>query len=399
MEELILQLGGFEEQRQAGERAVSQLKGELGQLEAGLSEGSEQEAKQKIRFCRQRMMELEEQARQAAEQLEGYQREEEKLKGRILELRERSVELAGKVKQEEEALRELLEKEGFAEVKDCHAFQIPEEEQRELQKELEDYRTALVRAETSRNHYREQAGGKTYQKTEELEQRAARIREEREERKKELTLLAGILSVNTQAAGQMRKKSHERENLAQKYQVVHRLAQAANGSLSGSAKLDFQTYVQRQYFKQMIRAANRRLTRMNGGDFLLQCRDLDQLGHRGEAGLDLDVYSLAAGKVRDVKTLSGGEAFLAALSMALGMADVIQRTAGSVRVEALFLDEGFGSLDEESRLRAIAILQELSGGKSLIGIISHVAELKEQLEKKLTVKKTRTGSSVSWQID
>lgn len=399
MEELILQLGGFEEQRQAGERAVSQLKGELGQLEAGLSEGSEQEAKQKIRFCRQRMMELEEQARQAAEQLEGYQREEEKLKGRILELRERSVELAGKVKQEEEALRELLEKEGFAEVKDCHTFQIPEEEQRELQKELEDYRTALVRAETSRNHYREQAGGKTYQKTEELEQRAARIREEREERKKELTLLAGILSVNTQAAGQMRKKSHERENLAQKYQVVHRLAQAANGSLSGSAKLDFQTYVQRQYFKQMIRAANRRLTRMNGGEFLLQCRDLDQLGHRGEAGLDLDVYSLAAGKVRDVKTLSGGEAFLAALSMALGMADVIQRTAGSVRVEALFLDEGFGSLDEESRLRAIAILQELSGGKSLIGIISHVAELKEQLEKKLTVKKTRTGSSVSWQID
>lgn len=399
MEELILQLGGFEEQRQAGERAVSQLKGELGQLEAGLSEGSEQEAKQKIRFCRQRMMELEEQARQAAEQLEGYQREEEKLKGRILELRERSVELAGKVKQEEEALRELLEKEGFAEVKDCHTFQIPEEEQRELQKELEDYRTALVRAETNRNHYREQAGGKTYQKTEELEQRAARIREEREERKKELTLLAGILSVNTQAAGQMRKKSHERENLAQKYQVVHRLAQAANGSLSGSAKLDFQTYVQRQYFKQMIRAANRRLTRMNGGEFLLQCRDLDQLGHRGEAGLDLDVYSLAAGKVRDVKTLSGGEAFLAALSMALGMADVIQRTAGSVRVEALFLDEGFGSLDEESRLRAIAILQELSGGKSLIGIISHVAELKEQLEKKLTVKKTRTGSSVSWQID
>ena len=111
------------------------------------------------------------------------------------------------------------------------------------------------------------------------------MREEREERKKELTLLAGILSVNTQAAGQMRKKSHERENLAQKYQVVHRLAQAANGSLSGSAKLDFQTYVQRQYFKQMIRAANRRLTRMNGGDFLLQCRDLDQLGHGEKRGL------------------------------------------------------------------------------------------------------------------
>ena len=207
MEELMLQLGGLEEQRQAGERAVSQLKGELGQLEAGLSEGSEQEAKQKIRVCRQRMLELEEQARQAAEQLEGYQREEEKLKGRILELRERSVELTGKVKQEEEALEKLLEKEGFAEITECRSCWIPEEEQRKLQKELEDYRTAFVRAETSWNHYREQAKGKTYQKTEELEQRAAQIRKEREERKKELTLLAGILSVNTQAAGQMRKKS------------------------------------------------------------------------------------------------------------------------------------------------------------------------------------------------
>ena len=181
MEELMLQLGGLEEQRQAGERAVSQLKGELGQLEAGLSEGSEQEAKQKIRVCRQRMLELEEQARQAQEQLEEYQREEEKLKGRILELRERSLELTGKVKQEEEALEKLLEKEGFAEITECRSCWIPEEEQRKLQKELEDYRTAFVRAETSWNHYREQAKGKTYQKTEELEQRAAQIRKEQEE--------------------------------------------------------------------------------------------------------------------------------------------------------------------------------------------------------------------------
>ena len=111
------------------------------------------------------------------------------------------------------------------------------------------------------------------------------------------------------------------------------------------------------------------------------------------------MYSVVTGKARDVKTLSGGEAFLAALAMALGMADVIQGHAGSVRMEALFLDEGFGSLDEESRLRAIQVLQELTEGRRLIGIISHVTELKEQLERKLVVKKTRQGSKTHWQID
>ena len=95
-----------------------------------------------------------------------------------------------------------------------------------------------------------------------------------------------------------------------------------------------------------------------------------------------------------MKTLSGGEAFLAALSMALGMADVIQNTAGSVEMDALFIDEGFGSLDDEARARAISVLKELSGGKRMIGIISHVAELREQMGRKIVVKKGEEGSFI-----
>ena len=147
----------------------------------------------------------------------------------------------------------------------------------------------------------------------------------------------------------------------------------------------------------MIQAANRRLNVMADGQFLLQCRSLDALGKQGEVGLDLDVYSMVTGKVRDVKTLSGGESFLTALAMALGMADVIQSTAGYVQIDAMFIDEGFGSLDEESRMRAIRILQELAGGKRLIGIISHVQELKSQIDRKLIVKKDEKGSHVYWQ--
>lgn len=191
----------------------------------------------------------------------------------------------------------------------------------------------------------------------------------------------------------------EREKLSRSKQQISELYLTADGKLSGSARIDFQTYVQRQYFRKMINAANRRLRLMTNGTFELKCRELSDLGKQGEVGLDLDIYSFVTDRVRDVKTLSGGESFMAALAMALGMADVIQSAAGSVRIDAMFIDEGFGSLDEDSRTRAVRVLQKLTGGKRLIGIISHVTELKEEMSYKLVVKKENGGSSVHWEID
>ena len=127
--------------------------------------------------------------------------------------------------------------------------------------------------------------------------------------------------------------------------------------------------------------------------FELQCRGLADLGKQGEVGLDLDVYSFVTDRVRDVKTLSGGESFLAALAMALGMADVIQNAAGSVKVDAMFIDEGFGSLDEQSREQAVQVLQRLSYGNRLVGIISHVSGLKARIDRQIVIQKTRGGSS------
>ena len=149
----------------------------------------------------------------------------------------------------------------------------------------------------------------------------------------------------------------------------------------------------------MIHAANQRLKVMCDGSFLLKCRDLERLGRQGEAGLDLDVYSMLQDQSRDVKTLSGGEAFMAALAMALGMADIIQNAAGSVKIDAMFIDEGFGSLDEESRMKAIRILKGLAGDRKLVGIISHVTELKEQIGRKLVVKKDERGSRAVWEAE
>ena len=222
-------------------------------------------------------------------------------------------------------------------------------------------------------------------------------RQEREKLEADSAQLTAVWGRNRKALENLKRLWKGQETQEKEYRLLHHLFQTANGRLSGTAGLDFQTWVQRQYFQRMIQAANRRLSVMADGQFLLQCRSLDALGKQGEVGLDLDVYSMVTGKVRDVKTLSGGESFLTALAMALGMADVIQSTAGYVQIDAMFIDEGFGSLDEESRMRAIRILQDLAGGKRLIGIISHVQELKDQIDRKLIVKKDEKGSHVYWQ--
>lgn len=135
---------------------------------------------------------------------------------------------------------------------------------------------------------------------------------------------------------------------------------------------------------------------MNNQQFILQCREMERLGTQGQVGLDLDVYHLVNDSSRDVKTLSGGESFMAALSMALGLADIIQNEAGAIRLDTMFVDEGFGSLDDEARAQAIQVLLELADDQRLVGIISHVNELKEQIDNKLLVTKDDKGSHVQW---
>lgn len=189
-----------------------------------------------------------------------------------------------------------------------------------------------------------------------------------------------------------------RKKLEEQYAVASRMDKTAGGRVAGMAGLDFQTYLQRRYFKQIIRQANSRLADMTGGEYLLYCRDIQDLGRQGEVGLDLDVYSTITGKQRDVKTLSGGESFMAALSMALGMADIIRNLSGRIQIDMMFIDEGFGTLDEDSRNQAIRILSRLAGDRRLIGIISHVTQLKEQIQRKLIVTKDRQGSSIRWEL-
>ena len=189
----------------------------------------------------------------------------------------------------------------------------------------------------------------------------------------------------------------KRGKIIEKHAKLETLYKLLSGNMSGN-RMDLETYVQRYYLEKILYAANRRFADMSAGQFELRMVNEENAGKGKNRGLDLMVYSNVTGKEREVRTLSGGESFMAALALALGMADQIQESSAAIHLDVMFVDEGFGSLDEHSREQAVKVLQELAGGSKLIGIISHVTELKQEIEDQLIVSKDEKGSHVKWQI-
>ena len=268
-----------------------------------------------------------------------------------------------------------------------------------LEKQVQDYEQKILQTDIKIQTVREQTKDRKpadLQEEKELQRETAELLKRS---KAELMRRHSVNMKNAEALKKLKEYDNAQAGLREKYELMSNLSRTANGTLPGSVKLDFETYVQRMYFKQIIHAANRRLAKMNSGEFILQCREIQNLSSQGQAGLDLDVYHLVSDSVRDVKTLSGGESFMASLAMALGLSDIVQNSSGAIHLDTMFIDEGFGSLDVEARERAIQILTELVGEKNLVGIISHVNELKERIDCKLVVKKTERGSCAKWQME
>ena len=192
-------------------------------------------------------------------------------------------------------------------------------------------------------------------------------------------------------------RMEEREKLSKEASRLEGLYRRLSGKRSGS-RMDIETYVQRYFLRRILRNANLRFREMSLGQYELRMIPEGQAGDGRNRGLDLTVYSYVTGKEREVRTLSGGESFMAALSLAMGMADQIQESSASVHLELMFIDEGFGSLDEHAREQAVRVLRDMSGGGKLLGIISHVSELKQEIEDQLLVTKDAEGSHVRWQI-
>lgn len=200
------------------------------------------------------------------------------------------------------------------------------------------------------------------------------------------------IETNRNAWENINEKAGDLDKIEKRYAWIKALSNTANGSITGKEKVMLETYVQMTYFDRIIARANTRFMVMSGGQYELK-RRREAENNRSQSGLDLDVIDHYNGTERSVKTLSGGESFKASLSLALGLSDEIQSSAGGIRLDTMFVDEGFGSLDEDSLDQAMKALSNLADGARLVGIISHVAELKNRIDKQILVTKEQSGGS------
>lgn len=230
------------------------------------------------------------------------------------------------------------------------------------------------------------------EKEPELQEKCANLKQEKAVLQRENETYSVQMRTNERALKEIDKRAKAVKQTEQTYIWLKALSETANGMMKGKDRVTLETYIQMMYFERIIARANVRLMVMSGGQYEFQRRkEADK--RNSQSGLELDVIDHYNGTVRSVKTLSGGETFQASLSLALGFSDEIQSQAGGIQLDTMFVDEGFGSLDEEALSQAIKALTELTEGNRLVGIISHVTELKERIEHQIVVMKERSGGS------
>lgn len=257
---------------------------------------------------------------------------------------------------------------------------------------------ALLATKTKKQTLLKEIGDKKRPQTEALQQALCAAEEK-------LTILTECLQKqshelqeNRYALQELSSSSEARRHTFSEYERLDRLYKQMSGNISGS-RMDLETYVQRLYLSKILSSANKRFQEMSGGQYTFRMIRIASAGEGRNKGLDLMVYSSVTGKEREIRTLSGGESFMAALSLALGMADQIQNASSAVHLDMMFIDEGFGSLDDLARSKSIRVLKEMADSHRLIGIISHVTELKQEIGNQLLITKDEHGSHVKWRIN
>lgn len=225
-----------------------------------------------------------------------------------------------------------------------------------------------------------------------LQERGQMLTQQRSEASGAQKAVHARLVTNQTALKNIRDRAADLEKLEKNYTWMRTLSDTVNGNIQGKEKIALETYIQMTFFDRILQRANLRLMVMSGGQYELK-RRREAGDNRSQSGLELDVIDHYNGTERSVRSLSGGESFKASLSLALGLSDEVQSAAGGIRLDTMFVDEGFGSLDEESLAQALRALTGLAEGNRLVGIISHVAELKEKIDRQIVVIKGKTGGS------
>lgn len=269
------------------------------------------------------------------------------------------------------------------------------EEPDRMQKEVEEFNVKKTAEEEKRKMAQNAIAGREKPNMEQLEAASKAAESALKEVSDALKAAENLHSGNANVLKDLRKGRDPLAKVCQEANTAQHLYDVMAGTESGN-RMNLETFVQRSYMEKILCDANRRFRDMSNGQFELKLINVEDAGEGKNKGLDLEVYSIVTGKTRSVNTLSGGESFMAALSLALGMADQIQAATAAIHLDVMFIDEGFGSLSDNARNEAVNILKEMAGKQRQIGIISHVSELKDEIENQLIVKKDDRGSHISW---
>lgn len=375
------------------ERSLGMKIGEEAQAQNGLLFQSKEEAEKEIVKKTKNLNDKKQNLKNAQESYEVEKTEIEKKKA-VLEKNEARL-IVKDISLKEK--KKLFEKEwkhwGFESEDEYESVLLEQRILQAIQKETEIYYDEYKQTKNDIIHLEQETKEKEKKELSILESKKIFLENEKIEIEQQRQKLYQSIDRNKPIVHAISKMIKDLESLEKKLLVIEDLSKTANGELVGKQKLAFEQYVQASYFNQIISKANQRLNMMTNGRYeMIRKEKAENL--RTQTGLELDVLDNYTGKVRTVKSLSGGESFKASLSLALGLSDVIQNFAGGIQIDTMFIDEGFGSLDSESLEQAVSALYYLTQGNRLVGIISHVRELKDRIDKKIVIQKGMKGSSI-----
>lgn len=306
-------------------------------------------------------------------------------------------ELSEQLTKKETSFKVVLAKSSFKDEASLKEFALSEEQIKALEEEIN---TFFAKLQSAGDHLKRTKGNSPTEELAPPDSFQSEIKEQ-ELRLRELTRREGQLGELKDRLCQIKLRKQElakaNELLSEEYETVGTLAQIASGEGANLYRLSFHSYILGALLDDVVLAANQRLSRMSSNRFYL-IRQQRAEDRRSKAGLNFDVFDEYTGTVRPASSLSGGESFLASLALAFGLADVVQAYAGGKRMEMIFIDEGFGSLDNEALDLAFKTLQDLQHSGRIVGLISHVSELKERVSDCLLVHKGRAGSSASFSL-
>ncbi len=375
---------------------IAKYQAQLEEIEKSLKEDIEvDEVKNLIKDLKKELKDKQNHKETVTSEYTKNKEEKIKLETEIKGIKENKEKAKEESKKREEILLTKIEEEGFKSIEEYQKSALEKETLKNIEEEIKIYKERVKILNRDIEKLEKETKDTELVDIEKIEESVKEIEEKIDLIQKNITNLETKIKNSTELLKELKESYREIEKVKEKHGRYSYLSSLVNGrGRDGMDKLSLERFVQIEFFEDIINAANLKLRKMTEERYYM--KRSEEYSRQRQIGLDLDVYDNYTGKTRSVKTLSGGESFKASLALALGLSDVVQSYSGGVQLDTIFIDEGFGSLDPESLENSINCLIDIQQKGRLVGIISHVEELKERIDTRLEVTSTNRGSTTKF---